>query len=107
MLLSPAMVSTKETQREKRATNIMTLSTTRWDHTVSSKIQKQSYQALIQFLPTQQGMAQRGKAQPVAALRHREGVMKQLQGSKPVLIKSMYMWSCRKAISSGTQISNR
>jgi hypothetical protein len=85
----------------------MTLTTTRWDHTLSSKIQKQSYQALAQFLPTQRRMAQRGKAQPVATLGHREGVMKRLQGSKHVLIRRMYMWSSRKAISSGTQISNR
>jgi hypothetical protein len=70
MLLTPAMVSTKETQREKRTSKIMTLSTTRWDNMLSSKIQKQSYQALTRFLPTQRGMAQRGKAQPVAALGH-------------------------------------
>jgi hypothetical protein len=80
----------------------MTVSTTRWDHTLSSKIQTQSYQALTRFLPTQRGMAQRGKTQPMAAPGHREGVMKRLQGSKPVLIRSMYMWSCRKAISSET-----
>jgi hypothetical protein len=76
MLLSPAMVSTKETQREKRTANIMTLSTTRWDHMLSSKIQKQYYQALTHFLPTQRGMAQRVKAHPVAAPGHQTGVMK-------------------------------
>jgi hypothetical protein len=85
----------------------MTLSTARWDHTLSTKIQKQCYQALTRFLPTQRVMAQQGKAQPVAAPGHREGMMKRLQGSKPVLIRSMYMWSSRKAISSGTKISNR
>jgi hypothetical protein len=107
MLLSPTMVSTKDTQREKKTAKIMALSTTTWDHTLSSKIHKQSYQALTQFLPTQRGMAQRGNAQPVAAPGHREVMMKRLQGSKPLLIRSMYMWSSRKAISSGTQISNR
>jgi hypothetical protein len=55
------MVSTKETQREKRTTKIMTLSTTRWDHMLSRKIQKQSYQALTGSYQHNEGWHNEGR----------------------------------------------